>query len=251
MTPGGYSVEEKVIRQLEYYFGNANLSRDTFLMGEMSKDNGWVSIDTMLRFKRLGEIVNGNASQIIESVSCSSSELLELNPDSTKIRRNPSIPMPDFDETYKRDQNARSCYVKGFKIDEQNGFEKIQEYLETFGSESVHLRPVMRTESPYRSVFVTFKSQELANDFLSNEKTVFDDVELEKITKSEYLKRNPKSGNKKGRLDKKNQHNNNRNRHNKPNDDKNGASYKIDQSEILYEFEINVEPTNHCFTDSE
>lgn len=53
MTPNGYSVTEKVIRQLEYYFGNANLSRDTFLMGEMSKDNGWVSIDTMLRVSNL------------------------------------------------------------------------------------------------------------------------------------------------------------------------------------------------------
>ena len=53
MTQNGYSVTEKVIRQLEYYFGNANLSRDTFLMGEMSKDNGWVSIDTMLRVSNL------------------------------------------------------------------------------------------------------------------------------------------------------------------------------------------------------
>jgi len=246
MTQNGYSVTEKVIRQLEYYFGNANLSRDTFLMGEMSKDNGWVSIDTMLRFKRLGEIVNGNASQIVESVSCSESELLELNTDSTKIRRNPSIPMPEFDESYKRDQNARSCYVKGFTIDEQNGFERIQEYLETFGSESVHLRPFMRTESPYRSVFVTFKSQEQANDFLSNNETVFDHVELVKMTKTEYLKRNPKSGNK-NRPDG-NKKNQNRNRHNKF---ETGASGKIDPSEILYEFEINVEPTNHCFTDSE
>ena len=53
MTPSSYSVTEKVIRQLEYYFGNANLSRDTFLMGEMAKDNGWVSIDTMLRVSNL------------------------------------------------------------------------------------------------------------------------------------------------------------------------------------------------------
>ena len=53
MTPSSYSVTEKVIRQLEYYFGNANLSRDTFLMGEMAKDNGWVSIDTMFRVSNL------------------------------------------------------------------------------------------------------------------------------------------------------------------------------------------------------
>ena len=66
MTPNGYSVTEKVIRQLEYYFGNANLSRDTFLMGEMSKDNGWVSIDTMLRVSNL-EFAESKTQKIFSS----------------------------------------------------------------------------------------------------------------------------------------------------------------------------------------
>ena len=66
MTPNGYSVTEKVIRQLEYYFGNANLSRDTFLMGEMSKDNGWVSIDTMLRVSNL-EFAESETQNIFSS----------------------------------------------------------------------------------------------------------------------------------------------------------------------------------------
>ena len=72
MTPNGYSVTEKVIRQLEYYFGNANLSRDTFLMGEMSKDNGWVSIDTMLRVSNL-EFPESETQNI-----CSSNDLVKL-----------------------------------------------------------------------------------------------------------------------------------------------------------------------------
>ena len=66
MKPNGYSVTEKVIRQLEYYFGNANLSRDTFLMGEMSKDNGWVSIDTMLRVSNL-ELQESETQNIFSS----------------------------------------------------------------------------------------------------------------------------------------------------------------------------------------
>lgn len=235
------SVNGKVIRQLEYYFGNANLSRDSFLMGEMEKDNGWVDIETMLRFKRLGEIVGGQASIIIDSVQDGASELVELNDVKTKIRRKPNMPLPEFDEHYKRDQNSRSCYVKGFKIDEENGFnfEKIQEYLEAFGSESVHLRPFIRSEAPFRSVFVTFGSLEQAIGFLEN-KTIVNGVSLEKMTKSDYLKRNPSRKEVKKRS--------------RPNRTGKPAAKDhppIDQSEILYEFEIDVGPTNHCFSDNE
>lgn len=48
---------KKIVRQVEYYFGDLNLQRDTFLLDEMKKDEGWVSLDTMMKFKRLAEIV--------------------------------------------------------------------------------------------------------------------------------------------------------------------------------------------------
>ena len=40
---------KKVVRQVEYYFGDLNLQRDTFLMDEMKKDEGWISLDTMMK----------------------------------------------------------------------------------------------------------------------------------------------------------------------------------------------------------
>ena len=40
---------KKIVRQVEYYFGDLNLQRDTFLMDEMKKDEGWVSLDTMMK----------------------------------------------------------------------------------------------------------------------------------------------------------------------------------------------------------
>lgn len=40
---------KKIVRQVEYYFGDLNLQRDTFLLDEMKKDEGWVSLDTMMK----------------------------------------------------------------------------------------------------------------------------------------------------------------------------------------------------------
>ncbi|ETN84295.1 la domain protein [Necator americanus] len=45
-SAAGESVNEKVVRQLEYYFGNINLPRDKFLQDSMKQDEGWVPINT-------------------------------------------------------------------------------------------------------------------------------------------------------------------------------------------------------------
>ena len=49
-------MEKKIIRQIEYYFGDFNLPRDKFLLEETKTDEGWVSMETMLKFKRLLDI---------------------------------------------------------------------------------------------------------------------------------------------------------------------------------------------------
>ena len=48
MTAGPDNV--KVIRQVEYYFGDSNLSRDKFLQDEIKKnEGGWIPLETMLK----------------------------------------------------------------------------------------------------------------------------------------------------------------------------------------------------------
>ena len=45
--------QKKVIRQLEYYFGDSNLQRDKFLQDEIKKDpEGWISLETMLKVSK-------------------------------------------------------------------------------------------------------------------------------------------------------------------------------------------------------
>ena len=38
-------LESKIIRQVEYYFGDHNLGRDKFLQEEIKKDEGWISLE--------------------------------------------------------------------------------------------------------------------------------------------------------------------------------------------------------------
>lgn len=118
---------KKVIRQVEYYFGDSNMQRDKFLQDEVAKDaEGWVPLTTMLKvkrrdfckiliifqFKRLGDLVNGEAEAIVKSLKESKNNLVEVAEDGSKIRRNPELKVPEFDDNYKRQQKARTCYVK-------------------------------------------------------------------------------------------------------------------------------------------
>ena len=52
MTNNTTDVAAKIVKQLEYYFGDRNLRQDRFMLREVTLDNGWISLDTMLNFKR-------------------------------------------------------------------------------------------------------------------------------------------------------------------------------------------------------
>ena len=56
--------------------------------------------------------MNGEAEAIVKSLKESKNNLVEVAEDGSKIRRNPELKVPEFDDNYKRQQKARTCYVK-------------------------------------------------------------------------------------------------------------------------------------------
>ena len=51
------NLAHKIIRQLEFYFGDSNIVRDKFLLEEIQKnDEGWVPMEILLKFKRLASL---------------------------------------------------------------------------------------------------------------------------------------------------------------------------------------------------
>ncbi|VEN56690.1 unnamed protein product, partial [Callosobruchus maculatus] len=94
-------LEQKIIRQLEYYFGDINLPRDKFLQEKIKEDEGWVTIETLLTFKRLASL-SSDANVIADAAAKSEDKIVLVSEDKKKIRRNPEKPVPEYDTERKK-----------------------------------------------------------------------------------------------------------------------------------------------------
>uniref|UniRef100_A0A2K6MLV0 Small RNA binding exonuclease protection factor La n=1 Tax=Rhinopithecus bieti TaxID=61621 RepID=A0A2K6MLV0_RHIBE len=110
------ALEAKICHQIEYYFGDFNLPRDKFLKEQIKLDEGWVPLEIMIKFNRLNRLTT-DFNVIVEALSKSKAELMEISEDKTKIRRSPSKPLPEVTDEYKNDVKNRSVYIKGFPTD--------------------------------------------------------------------------------------------------------------------------------------
>ncbi|XP_012506134.1 PREDICTED: lupus La protein [Propithecus coquereli] len=124
------ALEAKICHQIEYYFGDFNLPRDKFLKEQIKLDEGWVPLEIMIKFNRLNRLTT-DFNVIVEALSKSKAELMEISEDKTKIRRSPSKPLPEVTDEYKNDVKNRSVYIKGFPTDAT--LDDIKEWLEDKG----------------------------------------------------------------------------------------------------------------------
>lgn len=156
-------LEKKVAEQIEYYFGDHNLPRDKFLKEQMQLDDGWVTLETMLKFNRL-KILTSEAAFIVEALQKSKSGLLEISEDKTKIRRNPSKPLPENSEEYRDALKHKSIYMKGFPL--ETTLDEVKEWLADKGSvENIYMRkgPLKTFKG---SIFAVLDSEEAAKAFV-------------------------------------------------------------------------------------
>uniref|UniRef100_A0A672YKJ5 Small RNA binding exonuclease protection factor La n=1 Tax=Sphaeramia orbicularis TaxID=375764 RepID=A0A672YKJ5_9TELE len=141
------SVEMKVARQIEYYFGDHNLPRDKFLKEQLQLDDGWVPLETMLKFNRL------------KSLTTDSTGLLEISEDKTKIRRAPNKPLPELNDEYKD-----NYYLKGFPL--ETSLDEIQDWLNGKGNiENIQMRRNLQRQFK-GSIFICFDTEESSKQFL-------------------------------------------------------------------------------------
>lgn len=156
-------LEGKVARQIEYYFGDHNLPRDRFLKEQLQVDDGWVTLETMLKFNRLKSLTT-DSSVLIAALEKSKTGLLEISEDKTKIRRSPSKPLPEQDDEYKDALKHKSVYMKGFPL--ETSLDEIQEWLNGKGS-VVNIQMRRNLQRQFKgSVFICFDTEESAKQFL-------------------------------------------------------------------------------------
>lgn len=163
------ATERKIMRQVEYYFGDANMNRDKFLLDQVAKDpEGWVPITVLLTFKRLASL-SSNATVIAEAVMKSDEGLVEVSEDKTKIRRHPERPLPEHNEERRKEIMSRTAYAKGFPLD--INMDALLEYFTGF-EKVVHINMRKYLDKPTKtykfkgSVFVTFENKEQTQNFI-------------------------------------------------------------------------------------
>lgn len=165
----GTDVEKKIIQQVEYYFGDANLNRDKFLLEQIGKDEeGWVPISVLLTFKRLAAL-STDSNVIVDALMKSDSGLLEISEDKLKIRRHPERPIPEHNEERRKEIMSRTAYVKGFPLD--SDIDTLLKYFADFEKVThVNMRKYLdKPSKTYKfkgSVFVTFETKEQAEKFI-------------------------------------------------------------------------------------
>uniref|UniRef100_A0A3P9AGW5 Small RNA binding exonuclease protection factor La n=1 Tax=Esox lucius TaxID=8010 RepID=A0A3P9AGW5_ESOLU len=177
-------LEAKVARQIEYYFGDHNLPRDKFLKEQLQLDDGWVTLETMLKFNRL-KCLTTDQNVIVESLKKSKTGLLEVSEDKTKVRRIPCKPLPELNDEYKDALKHKSVYIKGFPL--ETTLDEIEAWLKGKGPiENIQMRRNLQKNFK-GSVFLVLDNEEAAKQFIERPDTKsFKENEMIVLLREDY-----------------------------------------------------------------
>lgn len=94
-TPPSDELADKIVQQVEFYFSDANITKDAFLLKHVKRNKeGYVSLKLISSFKRVKHITK---DWRVVAHALSRSTKLEINEAGTKLRR--LDPLPQYDET--------------------------------------------------------------------------------------------------------------------------------------------------------
>lgn len=181
-------LQAQIVKQIEYYFGDANLSRDKFLSEEITKDDGWVTLEVLLKFKRM-QALTTDPEVVCAALETSTEGLIEIAEDRLKIRRSQDRPLPEQNEETRKECISRTAYVKGFPLESQ-----MSDLIEFFDAHEKVVNIVMRKymdkptkENKFKgSVFVTFSKKEQCEEFLKKEDLEYKGVKLIRMSQEDY-----------------------------------------------------------------
>lgn len=178
-------LEQSIIRQIEFYFGDVNMIKDKFMREKLKEDDGWITMETMLNFKRLAAL-STDRKQIMAALKKSETGLMEISEENEKIRRSASNPLPENTEEAKKALNARTAYAKGYPKTNIS-----MDDLLTFYSENdvtivnINMRSYVDNKAKQRcfkgSCFLTFKTEEDCKKFVEAPEQKYNDIKLEKV----------------------------------------------------------------------
>ncbi|EFN83074.1 La protein-like protein [Harpegnathos saltator] len=179
-------ISQKIKEQVEYYFGNVNMQKDKFLIEQTKLDDGWIPMTIMLNFKQLTNL-SKSVDVILKALE--DSDLMDISEDRKKIRRSPKHPLPEYNEEYRKAQEAKTVYVKGFPQTNMN-IEKLKTFFAPYKPfETIVMRKYQDKEKNLKfkgSIFVQFQTLDVAKAFMTVESVKYNDVELIRKWAADY-----------------------------------------------------------------
>ncbi|CCW63787.1 unnamed protein product [Phytomonas sp. EM1] len=157
------NIEEKICRQVEFYFSDVNIVKDVFLKSKIAEDaDGFVPLGVLMTFNRVNALTK-DIKQLAEALKAS--EKLVVSEDCLSVRR--KDPLPESIQTDKQ-----TVYVK--PVPPASTLEDLTAFFGKYGTVlAVWRRYLQRgsdksasAESRLKpSVFVVFNSKEEAEAF--------------------------------------------------------------------------------------
>lgn len=183
-------IEKKIIKQVEFYFGDRNYSKDKFLKEKAEEDDGWVTLECLTTFNRLRSL-SSDTDVIATALRKSLTGLVEVSEDDKKVRRLKSKPLPEDSVEARQEAKARTVYCKGFPLDAT--IDQLEEFFADKGKVVwIAMQRYKKEGEEERlfkgSAFVEFASVDDAKAFVAMESVKYNEQELIKMTKDDYFK---------------------------------------------------------------
>lgn len=169
----GDDFDQKVRKQVEFYFSDSNLQTDKFLWRIYEANDGWVELKTILTFGRMRQY--RPEDKVIEALKAS--DKLVLSSSNDMVRR--KDPLKDFNEL-KNTRRRNSVHIEGFPKDATQ--EDLEEWFATKISPNLPVEKTICSLRRHRTragreflgvADVEFKTQEDAEYFLNKIKVVY------------------------------------------------------------------------------
>ncbi|CAH3158448.1 unnamed protein product [Porites evermanni] len=179
-------LEKKIIKQIEFYFGDKNLPRDKFLRQKVDEDEGWVTLECLTTFNRL-KALSTDTDAIAKALRKSEAGLVEVSEDNKKVRRVTTKPLPEETAEARYDAKTKTVYCKGFPA--ETTIDQLEEFFSDKGK--AVLIKMRRGENHLfkGSVFVEFSTVDEAKAFVATEALKYNEQELIKMMKCDYFKK--------------------------------------------------------------
>ncbi|XP_028135280.2 la protein homolog [Diabrotica virgifera virgifera] len=178
-------LEQKIIKQIEYYFGDINLPRDRFLQEKMNESfEGWIYLDDLLKCKLLSSL-STDQELIAKAIEKSENGLVVVSKDRKRLRRNPEKPSPKWNSTRRKEIIDRTAYAKNFPLKEE--FSNIINFMEAYGPVESCTRRCTMFKVFKGSCFIVFKDVESCKKFVEQDSVKYGKRELIRKFRTVYF----------------------------------------------------------------